>query len=286
MKSTKSFVIAKREVWKAYQQVKANRGAAGITDLSWWRPSERILVLLIAERFMRTLYAPGLMQSDLSRDLDRQVKESGKHQEEVVRMFGIVFARPELEFVKREILPQLDYFNQRAGKTITFYFAGYLDKPIRRSTVTVVDGQRWSFDTKAFDEVRKYVEDKSVWKYSGGTDLILANARYIMVDTEYGNLRSVQIDFSSAISVELKKMLSKKAIDSVGSYFEEIFRYAERQDGLDPTWGFSDSRGIGAVISALKALALSLLPKPLRPEVERAAFSAVRDLNRRAAARA
>jgi group II intron reverse transcriptase/maturase len=32
MTSTKSFVIAKRAVWEAYQQVKANRGAAGIDE--------------------------------------------------------------------------------------------------------------------------------------------------------------------------------------------------------------------------------------------------------------
>jgi RNA-directed DNA polymerase len=32
MKSTKPFVIAKREVWEAYQQVKANRGSAGIDE--------------------------------------------------------------------------------------------------------------------------------------------------------------------------------------------------------------------------------------------------------------
>ena len=32
MTSTKPFVIAKREVWEAYQQVKANRGAAGIDE--------------------------------------------------------------------------------------------------------------------------------------------------------------------------------------------------------------------------------------------------------------
>src|SRR2546429_9789585 len=30
--STKPYVIAKRAVWEAYQQVKANRGAAGIDD--------------------------------------------------------------------------------------------------------------------------------------------------------------------------------------------------------------------------------------------------------------
>ena len=32
--STKPFVIAKRALWEAYQQVKANRGAAGIDDES------------------------------------------------------------------------------------------------------------------------------------------------------------------------------------------------------------------------------------------------------------
>ena len=71
----------------------------------------------------------------------------------------------------------------------------------------MVDGQRWWFDTKAFDEVRGMP----------------------MGDTGYGKLPSLEIDFSSAISVELKKMLSKKAVDSVGSYFDEISRYAERQ---------------------------------------------------------
>ncbi len=32
MTSTKPYCIAKRAVWEAYQQVKANRGAAGIDD--------------------------------------------------------------------------------------------------------------------------------------------------------------------------------------------------------------------------------------------------------------
>jgi retron-type reverse transcriptase len=32
MSSTKPFAIAKRSVWEAYQQVKANRGAAGVDE--------------------------------------------------------------------------------------------------------------------------------------------------------------------------------------------------------------------------------------------------------------
>ena len=34
MSSTKPYCIAKRLVWEAYQQVKANRGSAGIDDES------------------------------------------------------------------------------------------------------------------------------------------------------------------------------------------------------------------------------------------------------------
>ena len=34
MKEAKPFLISKREVWEAYQRVKANRGAAGIDEQS------------------------------------------------------------------------------------------------------------------------------------------------------------------------------------------------------------------------------------------------------------
>jgi hypothetical protein len=38
--STKPYVIAKRAVWEAYQQVKANRGAAGIEPMAAMRKSK------------------------------------------------------------------------------------------------------------------------------------------------------------------------------------------------------------------------------------------------------
>ena len=34
MKEAKPFLISKREVWEAYQRVKANRGAAGVDEQS------------------------------------------------------------------------------------------------------------------------------------------------------------------------------------------------------------------------------------------------------------
>ena len=47
MKSTKSYAIAKRAVWEAYQQVKANRGSAGIDEES---------IAMFDEKLSRNLY--------------------------------------------------------------------------------------------------------------------------------------------------------------------------------------------------------------------------------------
>jgi hypothetical protein len=61
------------------------------------------------------------------------------------------------------------------------------------------------------------------------------------------------------------------AITSFTSFFEDIIRYVEHADGEDPTWGFSDAQ----IPNALKHLVLSLLPKNLGTEAERAAHFAV-----------
>ena len=63
------------------------------------------------------------------------------------------------------------------------------------------------------------------------------------------------------------------------SFFERIFRYAENQDGLDPTWGFSDQEGKRVVGSALKSMLISLMPKGLQEDTRRAFHFAVADVS-------
>jgi hypothetical protein len=219
-----------------------------------------------------------LMNDQLRIDLLKQVDSLGLDQQTAVRLFGLVFARPQVKFVQEEILPQLDYFNDRAEGTTTFYFAGYHEPESEHEAITRVGDQNWAFSCSAFNEIVGMMEGFSKWQYSGGTDLILANARLVPHESVHDFLRC-EIDLSSAVSVELSAMKAAGAIKDVASYFEEIFRYAKTQDGTDPCWGFSDRRGGRALLSALKALAISLLPKALRPEVEKAIFSAVRDLS-------
>ena len=81
------------------------------------------------------------------------------------------------------------------------------------------------------------------------------------------------------ICANLEKMKADKAIQSVNSFFEKIFRYAEDQDGTDPTWGFSDHMGKEVAGSAFKAFLLSLLPKGIQKDAKAAFHFAVSDVS-------
>lgn len=74
-------------------------------------------------------------------------------------------------------------------------------------------------------------------------------------------------------------MKNDGAISSVASFFETIFRYTENVGGEDPTWGFSDAQGVAVIGSALRRFVLTLLPKDLGKDAERAAHFAIIDVS-------
>lgn len=234
-------------------------------------------------------------------DLESRVSTRGLDPDKAVRMLGLVFARPELPLTKQDILPHLAYYDTRSGDFITFYFAGYT-KGKASTTKELSQSSRqfggWSFDIERFNLIRKEVEARSKWRYSGSVDLILTNAKlttsvfervseeefeptYRFTRDQYGITKRTfrgHISWGSAICVDLQRLLNEKAIQSVPTFFEQIFRYAETQSGIDPTWGFSDQMGQTLAGSAFKRLVLSLLPKPLKADVEKAFHFVVRDI--------
>lgn len=227
-----------------------------------------------------------MVQASIARDLLKQV-ERGATINNAVRMVGWLFARPGSALTKSDIFPNLNYFHYRSGDFITFYICGYSVTHRKNDAACVVDGRRWEFDDRIFDDLRRYIEGASTWTYSGAVDLILANASLWECGHETGadgktrvTDYSASLDFSSALCANLEKMKAIGAIDSVETFFEDIFRHAERQDGLDPTWGFSDKQGMKVAGSALKHLVLSLLPEPLRKDVEKAPHFAIRNIKK------
>lgn len=187
-----------------------------------------------------------------------------------VRMVGMLFMRPKTAFASTEIVPSLRYYHQRSGQNINFYCAGF--SPGWDVSELPEEEFLNYYSDYEFDSFRRDIESRCQWRYSGGADLFLTNALF----NDYGG---VELDFSSAIAADLIKMKADGAILSVDSFFETIFKYAESQDGKDPTWGFSDQAGKAVAGSALRSLLISLLPKGLQEDAKKAFHFAVADVS-------
>jgi hypothetical protein len=191
-----------------------------------------------------------------------------------VRMVGLLFAPAEVRLARDEIVPSLEYFHHRSGNNIDFFCAGYSrygytpgERPVSK------DDPPWMFSLDAYHHFQEEIERLSGWRYSGEADLLLMNG------FRGGDGRGASLDFGSAIVCDLDRMMKDGAIHSVRRFFEDVFRFAEKAETADPTWGFSDEMASRVTGSALKRVVLSLLPKNLGDDYRRAEHFAVRDVS-------
>lgn len=189
-----------------------------------------------------------------------------------VTLIGLLFARPLSEVAKSQIIPHLDYFHRRSGERCDFRCAGYQEVETPGSDRISVGDRMWRFDADEFMKAVEEVERATTWQYSGGTELVLLNAKK--------RDSSVTLDASSAVVCQLDMMLAEKAIVSVETFVEQIFRYANEHTSEDPAWGFSDSSGKTLAKSALYHLAVAFLPESLRSDAERAKHFVIADISR------
>jgi len=193
------------------------------------------------------------------------------------KLVGILFAQPGQALVNDQVLPNLPYFHERSANNVDFFFAGYSTDgsgDAEAVKVTTIDRVKWFYSAQALDCMRAEVESSVKWRYSGGCDLLLTNAR---LDEDE---KKVRLDFATSVICPLQELLRIEAITSVPEFFEEIFRYAEKQDRNDPTWGLGDSLGFDKAGSVLKAVVLSLLPKGIGKEAERLVHLAAQDISK------
>lgn len=219
--------------------------------------------------YLRPLDSYELMCDDIARSFAG--KESlPSNPTATVRLVGLLFARPQTSFVMSELLPSFGYYHERSGDNINFYCPGFVSG-FDPGTYSDDASALGTYSDSQFNEIRSKIEARSSWRYSGGADLLLTNARL-----SHG---CAYLDFSSAIAVDLIKLKAEKVVDSVDSLFERIFQYAENQDGSDPTWGFSDRSGLRLVGSALKNMLLESLPKGLQKDAKSAFHFVVSDVS-------
>jgi hypothetical protein len=234
----------------------------------------------MAPEFARPISGHGgeQLRSELTKMFERRRKKR-KHKELTpdLAMIGLLFARPSDPFAKENIVPELDYLSSRSGEHMDLFCVGYSRKPRnprlhRRKPTVTVKNINWWFDSESFDEVRQEIEQESKWKYSGGTELLIANAR--------SSFDAAAIDYSSAIPCRLEEMQNDKAIPNVRQFFEKVFEYAENP-GSDPAFGLSDEFGKDIAINAVKKTVLRILLKSLAPEYYKARHFVLTDLSKK-----
>jgi hypothetical protein len=149
------------------------------------------------------------------------------------KLIGIVLARPQLEFSKREILPHINYWNNRSSSNIDFFFGGYAEEgavgiPERQPIKVGIGDKYWLFSDSLYTEFLENIESESQYSHSGGADFILAIATYNWATNK------ALIDFRSAAVCDLEVMISKEKMVDVSRFFEQILRTVRTGDAETP----------------------------------------------------
>lgn len=194
------------------------------------------------------------------------------------KLIGILFAHASSELAKSEINEQLNYYYHRTGESIDIFCSGYgayrpPEHYPKREKVGCVDGVDWYFSDIAFDRMRKEIESKTAWQYSGETDLILINA-------QIGQSGGYRLDWSCAIACNIEELIRVKAFSSCRALIERICQFAESYRGKSPVWVFSDKQGLAKAKEAFLDAILLLVPRPVRDKYKGLKQLAVRDISK------
>ena len=184
-----------------------------------------------------------------------------------VNITGILFARPASSFAQKEILPHIDYWHHRSDYYTDFFCPGYLpegEPGCEGEPVVAVGGKKWYFSNGALVDFLEQLEPYTSWRYSGGCELLVTNARY--------SKARASLDLSSAMVVDLELAKQDKAFRDVTGLCEAIFEFSKNLNEAqnDPVWEFSDRQGLRIVKGSLKSFLMAYLPKWLKPEAKKA----------------
>lgn len=181
---------------------------------------------------------------------------------DVVRMVVQIFGQPEGSAMK-ELLSRFQYIHTRSAMRVNFYFMGY-----------AYPSSTTNFSPEAFTVAIEELERLTVWRYSGGTDILVLNSRYNLAS------KVAKLDYSQVVAITLESAIQEKLVRDAGQFCENLIQFARIYTGSEPTWGFSNSQGKQRIGSALKQLVSRILPEPLRSEVNKSLFVRVQDVAR------
>jgi hypothetical protein len=171
--------------------------------------------------------------------------------EDPIRPVAIIFGRPHNKVIKEDILPNLSEYHLRSGEFLEIFCVGFLEAEGEFRSVD-------PFDAHAFLRATDSFEDKTKWRYSGETDLLLMNSYW-----QPKRKRAV-LDFTTVICFTLERALETKVIKSVPSFIQDLLTYAKLYRGDNLPFDYSDRMSIRNLGGILKAIFFAIIPPPFK----------------------
>jgi hypothetical protein len=188
-----------------------------------------------------------------------------------IRPVALIFGRPACKIFKDELLPDRNYYHLRSGTNVELFYMGYADPDAEY--VTVGDFDENDFSDQSFTSAVSDFEERTTWKYSGRTDLMLLNSFF-------SPRQQVHLDFSNVFAVQLEDAVESKLINSGRVLIEEIMRQSKDSDTEDVVARISDVVFLRNARQSFLSWLMGLL-KLKAEDLGNAYRSCVRDISRR-----
>jgi hypothetical protein len=133
----------------------------------------------------------------------------------------------------------------------------------------------WWFSAEKLNGFALDIENRSSWKYTGGTDLIVTTVRY------KEKTRKASLDFRSALVINLEAMVSDKAVSAPTQLMFQMFHFVQtmNEDTKNPVWKFSDEMGFRVLKAGFLARFWKTVTGLFGSGVQGATHFAVRDIS-------
>jgi hypothetical protein len=181
------------------------------------------------------------------------------------KLLGILVTRPSLEIFKKEIEPQWDWFHLRSGQNFHIVTLGYGDITNRVANKT--------FSNEWLEAGVTSLQERTNWRYSGESDLVLCNV-------EYEKTGGVYIRISEAMCITIETAIKDGLITSFSNLLEKIREYINSYEDKDILWGFSDHIAKRNIAEAMRLLIYSFVPEAIRAKAKGLEHAAVKKIGR------
>jgi hypothetical protein len=197
--------------------------------------------------------------------------EAGNYNSPQWKLIGLLFAREGDELVSGKLEKHFDYFNERSGDKVDFYWIGWGQR--FDDTMGSPPAPFRIFNASRFARTVADLEEHTNWTYLGGVEVLLF-ASYWNPATS-----ALRLDLGATMRLDLRAIEADKIDPDV--LFEEIFRRVNQYRGEQPMFDLFLDRAKQSISQQLWSVVKSLLPGGAGDSFERLSRFALRDVSKR-----